>query len=162
MRIAIVLECPPPPGDYTLPLLDKMLAQAGIRREECTLLTVLPTYHPAPERVKWTEVDVAPLHAALTAATPTLILAFDRSGLVLRALSGEKRGIDDWRGFVWAGPGGVPVLATYAPARVKVEWGLTGVVKFDLEKGLRVGREGVNPPVRRIRVCMPDYNLDSH
>lgn len=122
-RLAILDDHPPGPGyDANRDLLVKLLAQVGLVYQSCL--------HVGPDEL-----------AKLTEWQPHMILVLDwqrdkkRSGLL--ALTGEKKAIDDWRGSVLQAKLVVPgtkLMATYHPNRLKVEWGLTGVVRFDMKR----------------------------
>jgi len=163
-RICVVLESPPAPHSYDLTLLERLLAHAGISLSSCLLTHLLPAYTAHPERVKWTSDE---MQAALTALTerlttyaPQFVILFDRSGILLRAFSGEKRSVDDYRGSLFVANAiapGVKYLATYSMGRLRIDYGLTAVVKFDLARAAKEAQmDELVLPERRIRICMPD------
>lgn len=142
----LIAHTPPPPGhyDYTTDLMATLLAHAGL-----SLKDGLVVHWTTPEEVA----------TILATYQPHLVLVWEQDGRMLRALTGAKRGVDDLAGYVWRATGvcpGVKCIATYAPARVRQEWGLTGVCKFI---GQRVARElavdEVVVPERFIRVLAP-------
>lgn len=147
-RLALLFERPytGPGFDYTLDLVDKLLAHAGLSRRDCFVGYL-------------TEPD---LMTRLAAWQPHFLLLWEEHGALLRAFSapGGRRKVDDWAGYVWrteAGVPGVKCLATYAPQRITKDWGLTGVVKFHLSKaGRELGTDELVVPRRDIFVCMPD------
>lgn len=138
---------PPPPGkyDYTLDLLRTLLDHAGLALDEMYL-------------VRWTTPEE--VAARLEEIKPNVVVVWEHYGQIVKALAGgQKRNLDDWAGYVWLADAvcpGVKVIATYAPARVKVEWGLTGVIKFHLLKALKESRtRELVVPERRVEILWP-------
>lgn len=120
-RLAIVYETPPAAYEY---LAAQLLASAGIDRDRALICNL-----GDPDLVQ-----------KLSTYAPHFVLLFDRYGGCLKAFTGEKRGIDNWRGSLFMSTfTGTPVkcLATYHPQRIQLEYGLTGVVRFDCERAAR-------------------------
>lgn len=132
-RLAVVAEFPMGAHQY---LIDSLLASAGIDREACFIGSLSPR-----QGLKFNSPEVQEsarqLEAALVKFEPHFILGLDRFGTVLRWLSGEKRSIDSWRGSLFMSTGSVKCLCTYHPQRLTMEYGLTGVVRFDVQKVAR-------------------------
>lgn len=134
-RIAIVYETAPGASEY---LADSLLASSGIDREACFIGTVSPRpglKFDSPE----VQASVSELETDLLNYKPHFVLILDRFGLALRVFSGEKKSVDNWRGSLFmsnfAGP--VKCLCTYHPSRLQVEYGLTGVARFDFARAAR-------------------------
>lgn len=124
-------------------LLTSFLSHAGIDRDACFVGNV--TGHRPPgnkiELFKWQGEEIQgglkQLADDLRRFQPHFVLCL--GGTALRAFAGEKRSIDDWRGslFVTSPDSpfpGVKAMSTFHPARVLREFGLTGVVRFDLKR----------------------------
>lgn len=121
-------------------VMQALLEQAGIDPSRCFVGHVAPRpFAKLPDCAE----QLTELKAALAAFQPHLCLLLDRSGIVLRVFRGEKSGIDNWRGSLFVSDflGGentrsLKCLATYAPDRLRMDYGLTGVVRFDLRRCL--------------------------
>lgn len=76
---------------------------------------------------------------------------------------GERLG-EDWRGSVLLATQGLPgtkLMATYHPQRLKVDWGLTGIVRLDLKRVAEEPRRRTAQerfPLGRFRLVAPDSN----
>jgi hypothetical protein len=133
--------------DYTTDLMRKLLEHAGLGLEAGQVV-----YWTTPEEVV----------AQVRAAQPNLVVLWEPKGggAMLRALSGGAyRKVDELAGYVWRSEllGGTKCLVTYAPSRLKVEWGLTGVVRFHMQRAAREGRSGeLVVPELRIYPLMPN------
>lgn len=140
-KLAIIYEFPPAAYEY---LVAQLLASAGIDRDRALICNL-----GDPD-----------LKQKLTAYAPHFVLLFDRYGGCLKAFTGEKRAIDSWRGSLFMSSfTDVPIkcLATYHPQRIQLEYGLTGVVRFDIERAYKeLQTDDLALPVRRITVLMPD------
>lgn len=141
-RLAILDDHPPGPGyDANRDLLVKLLAQVGIAYQSCLHVGL----DELPKLAEW---------------QPHMVLVLDwqrdkkRSGLL--ALTGEKKAVDDWRGSVLLAKLVVPgtkLMATYHPNRLKVEWGLTGIVRLDMARlAKELVTDGLDVPEDVIRV----------
>lgn len=120
-RLAVVFEYAPGANAY---LTDALLSSSGIDRDTCFLGTLGPE-----------------LATDLARFDPHFMLLLDRYGAALKLFSGEKRSVDNWRGsLLLTHYTGKPVkcMATYHPQRIQMEYGLSGVARFDFE---RVARE---------------------
>jgi hypothetical protein len=126
-RIAHLL--PHAPAPWELSLMSNLLGHAGLRLEDGL-------------QVVWTTAEE--VEAKLADYQPTLCLLWEQHGHMLRAMRpGSKAGLDDLKGYVWQATKvapGTKCIATYHPARIRMEWGLTGVSRFVLAK---VAREGL-------------------
>ncbi len=127
-------------------VMAKLLAHAGIDPAHC-LVTHLVDRFVDPMTLKWAgeevQQGVQALEKTLDDYQPHFVLLLDRSGLLLRAFTGEKKSTDDWRGSVLLATHitpGVKVMATYSPKRLVMDYGLTGVVRFDLKRAYAESR----------------------
>lgn len=164
-------------------LLNKLLDEAGIRREECFVGNVCQRQPPRNEisRFKWDGPEIQEgleaLRRDLTTFQPHFILAL--GGTALKALG--RGSIDDRRGYLFmsdflvesctncAGSGevggypcqkcdgdeitgeSVKTLATYHPARLLRESGLTGIARHDMGKAAVACRtDSIDVPERTI------------
>ncbi len=145
-------------------LLNKLLDEVGIQREECFVGNVTQRQPPRNEisRFKWAgdeiQTGLASLSTDLAAFKPQFVLCL--GGTALKAMRGLKGSVDDWRGSLFVTGAvfpGVKAMATYHPARLLRESGLTGVTRFDMAKAAREARfDELRLPVRNIRLLMPD------
>jgi hypothetical protein len=151
-RIAIVLESHTKrhgdPNAYydSWSVMEKLLSHAGIDPAHC-LVTYLVDRYVDVQTLKWASEEVQQglqaLEKTLGEYQPHFVLLLDRSGYLLRAFSGEKKAIDDWRGSVLLAKAitpGVKTMATFSPKRLTMDYGLTGVVRFDLKRAFEESR----------------------
>jgi uracil-DNA glycosylase family 4 len=155
-RLAIVSETGHGGSGY---LSDSLLASAGIDRSTCFFGYVSPRPGLKFDSAE-VQASLVQLKADLLQFKPHFILILDRFGFALRTLAGEKRSVDNWRGSLfisnWIGEP-VKCLCTYHPSRLQVEYGLTGVARFDYQKAAReLKTDNLVLPVRNIRVLLPD------
>jgi len=136
-------------------LLNKLLAGAGIDRDACFVGNCCQVQAPGNDisRFKWDGPELteglAQLQNDLIHYRPDFILCLGNTPL--RAFSKDrKRNIGDWRGSLfqtWIAARQVKALATYHPAALLREAGLTGVTKFDLKRVVEESRtDGLEVP----------------
>lgn len=142
-------------------LLNRLLSDVGIPRDGCLIANCCQVQPPRNEikLFKWDGVELtegmACLMADLATFNPHMILMLGNTPL--RGLTGEHRkNVGDWRGSlleVKVGERMVKAMATYHPAALLREYGLSGVVKFDMKR-LRdeLAVDGLVLPVRQIDV----------
>lgn len=149
-------------------VLDGMLQEAGLRREECYITNIL-TEQPCPsaatstgrnafesmyeDKAKkkplprlWDEANR--LWAELQDVRPNIVVALGNEPL--RWLTG-KYGIKDWRGSVIESREecpGLKVMGTFHPAAVLRQWAWRAVSVFDYGKALK---ESAYPEIRRLQ-----------
>jgi len=133
-------------------LLDGMLAEAGLRREDCYITNILqeqpdPLAHSSGARNNFGVLyndkarkipserltrEVERLRKELHAVRPHVVLALGNEALKWLT---TKNGITDWRGSVLPGEGGIgKVVATYHPAAILRFWDWRPVSVFDYVK----------------------------
>lgn len=151
-------------------VLDGMLTEAGLRREECYITNIL-TEQPAssaatsearnffgavyedrgrkkPSDRLLSEVDR--LHEELLEVRPNIVVALGNEAL--RWVAG-KSGITDWRGSIVSGREDKPQLAslkvmgTYHPAAILRQWSNRPVSVFDYRRALEQSKF---PEIRRM------------
>jgi hypothetical protein len=127
-------------------VMEKLLAHAGIDPAHC-LVTYLVDRYVEVATLKWASEEVQQglqaLEKTLGEYQPHFVLLLDRSGYLLRAFHEEKRSVDDWRGSVLLAKAitpGVKTMATFSPKRLTMDYGLTGVVRFDLKRAFEESR----------------------
>jgi uracil-DNA glycosylase family 4 len=114
------------------------------------------------ELFKWDGPEIqsglAQLTLDMARFQPQFILCL--GGTALRAFKGVKVSIDDYRGTLFlagAVAPGVKCMATFHPARVLREFGLTGICRFDYKRAAEEARtDELFVPVRHIRLLMPE------
>jgi hypothetical protein len=121
-------------------VMEKLLSHAGIDPAQC-LVTYLVDRYVDVQTLKWASEEVQQglqaLEKTLGEWRPHFVLLLDRSGYLLRAFHGDKMSPDDWRGSVLLAKAitpGVKTMATFSPKRLTMDYGLTGVVRFDLKR----------------------------
>jgi DNA polymerase I-like protein with 3'-5' exonuclease and polymerase domains len=126
--------------------MEKLLSHAGIDPAQC-LVTYLVDRYVDVQTLKWASEEVQQglqaLEKTLCEYQPHFVLLLDRSGYLLRAFHEEKRSVDDWRGSVLLAKAitpGVKTMATFSPKRLTMDYGLTGVVRFDLKRAFEESR----------------------
>jgi hypothetical protein len=132
--------------DYTLDLMRTLLGHAGVSLEECFVGYL---------------GDAAQLATDLATYQPHLVVLWEQHGALLRAFGTQRRSLDDWAGYVWRAEAlapGVKCIATYAPARLRQEFGLTGTVKFHLARAVReAATDDLAVPTRGVRILTPPH-----
>lgn len=130
--------------DYTLDLMRTLLGHAGVSLEECFIGYL---------------GDAQQLATDLATYQPHVVVLWEQHGALLRAFGTQRRSLDDWAGYVWRAEAltpGVKCIATYAPARLRQEFGLTGTVKFHLQKAVReAATDELVVPERHIEIAAP-------
>lgn len=157
-------------------LLNKLLAGVGIDRDACFVGNVCQVQPPGNEvsRFKWDGAEMqdglSQLKRDLAVYQPHFCLLLGNTPL--RAFKGPgKFNISDWRGSLFMSDFGVmyskidldvPVrgptkcMATYHPAALLREAGLTGVARFDFARAAEESRvDGLAVPQRDIQVLLP-------
>jgi hypothetical protein len=127
-------------------VMEKLLSHAGIDPAHC-LVTYLVDRYVDVQGLKWASEEVQQglqaLEKTLGEWRPHFVLLLDRSGYLLRAFHGDKMSPDDWRGSVLLAKAitpGVKTMATFSPKRLTMDYGLTGVVRFDLKRAFEESR----------------------
>ena len=148
-------------------LLNGMLEEAGLRREDLYLTNILQE-QPHPEGASSAQRnDFGTLYEDKARRQPSgrLLTAVERLRLELQQVSPNviiacgneackwltgNSGITDWRGSVLEGLRGVPkVLPTYHPAAILRQWDWRPIAVFDLKKARQ---EALQPTIaRRVR-----------
>lgn len=162
-RLAIILEShterQPTPNAYDPAWysMAQLLAHAGLSEADAHVDYLVPAKMDV-SRMKWADVQlhVASLQERLAAYQPHFVLLLDRWGTLLRTFHGEKMSPDNWRGSVLLAKQilvGTKVMATYAPTRLRMDYGLTSVVRFDLKRAAEELRtDGLEVPVDTIHI----------
>lgn len=147
--------------------LNQLLAEAGIAREECFVGNVCQVMAPGNEvsRFGWEgpqiQEGLRQLRDDLVQFQPHMILTL--GGTALRAICGQRKSVDDWRGSLFTSDftdtdpveavPSVKCLPTYHPARLLREADLQGVVRMDLQRCREELRtDGLNLPIYDIQV----------
>lgn len=155
-RIAIVLDQKPAPASYDVALLDKLLAQAGLNVAGCHLTYLAPMPGLKGDAL---QAEVTRLTSELAAYAPHFVLILDRFGQVMRAFSGEKRSIKEWRGYVWRASAiapGVKCMGLWHPATVLKDMGLSGEWRFCSTRAAAEARTDVLAvPTRHVEWNLP-------
>lgn len=132
-------------------LLNSLLGEAGINRDNCWVTNVCKYYVtpnsrggkqiPFQVRAHNDGIDLnqqlTELKQELLSLKPNIIVAL--GGTALWALTGRS-GIEDYRGSILSGPGGIKTIGSYHPAHVLYSGGDTGgywtkqVLAFDLNR----------------------------
>lgn len=153
-------------------LLDAM-AEAGLRREDVTLLTLSSVRPPRDEfraldasRLK---ADIARTHETLRHLRPKVTVALGayvahalipdwpdarsrEDGLVHRGAIFGATDIENRRGYVFDSPFG-PVVATVDPAFVDASWSPWRVLlSLDLQRAVKVASDGLIRPTRDVEI----------
>lgn len=169
-RLAIVLESwlerQPTPNAYDPAWysMAQLLAHAGLSEADAHIDYLVPAKVEAC-KVKREEmqVHVQALQERLAAYQPHFVLLLDRWGTLLRAFHGEKMSPKFWRGSVLLAKHitpGIKVMATHAPISLRMDYGLTGVVRFDLRRAAEELRtDGLEMPVDEIDVDLSHAEL---
>lgn len=135
-------------------ILDGLLRDAGIVREQCYITNVIKwrphgndfgTLYTDSARTKPTldlSNGVDDLTRECLSISPHIIVAL--GGEALRALTG-RRSISDWRGSVIPGPNGIKTIGTFHPAAIAREWKFRPAALADFQ---RVLRESTFPEIR--------------
>lgn len=174
-RLAILLESPaerPHDARYSPSwwAMGQLLAHAGIDERACHIDYLFPHgefVFAGLKQPKWgtPEMDAClqSLQERLSAYQPHFVLLLDRYGGLLRAFHGDKKSPDEWRGSVLLATHicpGIKVMATYAPSRLQVEMGLTGVLRFDLKRVVKeLATDKLDVPQDHITVDAPLHLL---
>lgn len=145
-------------------VLDGVLEEAGITREDCYITNVVQK-RPAGNNFKIYYEKGKPtpelleayqgLYEEIARVRPNVIVAL--GGEALKALTG-KGGIEDWRGSVLMTPYG-KVIPTIHPAAVSRHWSYRPAVVVDMGK---VKRESEFPEVKehnRVLVTVKDFEV---
>jgi hypothetical protein len=168
-RIAIVLEAHTArSGDYydSWKPIASLLDHAGIQSSSYERFYLVDRFADVT-MLKWASDDVQAgikrLADELRRYQPHFVLLLDRSGYLLRAFHGEKRSVDDFRGSVLLASEvlpGVKCMATYSPKRLMLDYGLTGVVRFDLRRCAEEARtDTLDVPEDRIETALSHADL---
>lgn len=164
MTIAIVCETGKDYADGYGYVLDGLLRDAGIARQECLVTSVVPaasSYHqvvgpktqgvpglPFVERGKYLRAqygkDLDRVREKVRAAAPTVIVAMN--SLALWAFTGLTS-IRASRGFITPSDYG-KVLPTYGPPTISAQWNLRLIAVADL---MKARSESAFPELRRIK-----------
>lgn len=135
-------------------ILDRLLGNAGILRQECFITNVCH-HRPPKNKFDWfLKTKEGQLHLTrgmlqlkkdIEEIKPNVIVALGAQPL--RVLTGET-GIDKWRGSILncVLVPGFKVIGTYHPAFIMRIWDYHAVATFDLE---RIAREKEYPEIRR-------------
>ncbi len=138
-------------------LLMSLLANIGLRREDCYLDNVVPIRPPNNKLERLPELgmhwqDFIPsLHERLSKIDCPVIIAL--GGTACYALTGkgvidkqgEVQGVSKHRGSVYLFQDRL-VIPTFHPRFIIENWKMRGVVVEDLKKGLRIIKEGYHAP----------------
>lgn len=141
-------------------LLSQFLNSVGIDRDSCFLGNVCQQRAPGGKAafLKWNSAAIQDglkqLGLDLAVFKPDFCLLLGT--LPLKAMSGEHRTIGNWRGSLFESDAllpGVKCMAVYHPDSVQIDYGLTGVCRFDYARAAREARTGwTAPPTDRIEI----------
>lgn len=146
--------------------LTKMLAEAGINREECFLTNVCK-YRPPENKIEYFFLDakrtkpnelikegLEELKQEIAEVKPLLIIAMGNTAFW--GLSG-KNGITKWRGSMLS-YGSAMFLPTYHPAHIMRQWEYRSIAIHDLRRAAKGFKEGKWPEEKLKTIVRPDFS----
>lgn len=140
-------------------ILDGLLRDAGIVREQCYITNVVNWRPEHPFESFYTDdshrsaydESVRQLHRTISNVNPNVVVCLGEHAL--RAVTGNE-GISKWRGSVVSGITGHKCIATFHPAAIAREWSFRAATLIDFQ---RVLVESAFPEIRqqerRLETC---------
>lgn len=150
-------------------IVAKLLAGAGVDIETCFVGCCCATPVPGnkADRIRWTDAalveGIEQLKLDLAKFQPDFVLLL--GNIPLRLFKGEKASVDNWRGSLFMSgwldvDKPVKCLATYHPRSINIDYGLTGVARFDYVKlGSEHKTDGLDVPVDYIEINLTKNEL---
>lgn len=146
-------------------VLDGLLRDAGIVREQCYITNVVLTrppsnnfqvYYDKGRPTVELQEAIRRLHEEIIRVQPNVVVTLGEEAL--RAVTG-KHGVTSWRGSVLKAVTGHKVVATVHPALVSREWTYRPAAQMDL---VRAREQSMFPEIIQTeRTLVVDYNFDS-